>query len=116
MSTEHIRSCHRSGAPASRSARCASLEGEIADHLGYDKGDAQAKDGVNHRNGSRVKTVLTEVGPVEIAVPREPAARRSASPSTPRTPLCRSQYGDVPSAYAAQGLTHSPNAAAAWRG
>ncbi len=47
------------------------LEGEIADHLGYDKGDARAKEGPNHRNGSRAKTVLTEVGPVDVAVPRD---------------------------------------------
>jgi transposase-like protein len=47
------------------------LEGEITDHLGYDKGDAKAKAGANHRNGSRAKTVLTDVGPVEITVPRD---------------------------------------------
>ncbi|PZF82548.1 IS256 family transposase [Micromonospora deserti] len=47
------------------------LEGEITDHLGYDKGDVRAKEGSNHRNGSRVKTVLTDVGRVEIDVPRD---------------------------------------------
>jgi putative transposase len=47
------------------------LEGEITDHLGYDRGDAEAKTGSNHRNGVRAKTVLTEIGPVEIAVPRD---------------------------------------------
>jgi putative transposase len=47
------------------------LEGEISDHLGYDKGDPAGKNGGNSRNGVRAKTVLTEVGPVELAVPRD---------------------------------------------
>ncbi|MFF4283687.1 IS256 family transposase [Streptomyces kronopolitis] len=47
------------------------LEGEITDHLGYDKHDPAGKDGGNSRNGKRSKTVLTEVGPVEITVPRD---------------------------------------------
>jgi putative transposase len=49
----------------------AALEGEITDHLGYDKGDPAGKNGQNSRNGSRGKTVLTEVGPVELVVPRD---------------------------------------------
>ena len=47
------------------------LEGEINDHLGYGKHDAAGRDGGNSRNGQRAKTVLTEVGPVEIDVPRD---------------------------------------------
>jgi transposase-like protein len=47
------------------------LEGEITDHLGYDRHDATGRDGGNSRNGHRSKTVLTEVGPVEIDVPRD---------------------------------------------
>jgi putative transposase len=47
------------------------LDGEITDHLGYDKGDPAGKNGGNSRNGTRGKTVLTEVGPVDIAVPRD---------------------------------------------
>ncbi|MEW2386590.1 transposase [Micromonospora sp. NPDC047707] len=46
------------------------FEGEITDHLGHDKGYVKAKEGSNHRNGSRAKTVLTDVGPVEIDVAR----------------------------------------------
>ncbi len=52
----------------------AALEGEITDHLGYDKGDPAGRDGGNSRNGTRSKTVVTEIGPVEIAVPRDRAA------------------------------------------
>ena len=47
------------------------LEGEITDHLGYDKHDPAGHNGGNSRNGTRSKTVLTEVGPVEIDVPRD---------------------------------------------
>ncbi len=44
------------------------LEGEMDDHLGYAKNDPAGRDGGNSRNGKRV-TVLTEAGPVQIAVP-----------------------------------------------
>jgi putative transposase len=47
------------------------LEGEITDHLGYDKHDPAGRDGGNSRNGTRAKTVLTDVGPVQITVPRD---------------------------------------------
>ena len=49
----------------------AALEGELDDHLGYAKHDPAGRNGENSRNGRRGKTVLTEVGPVEIAVPRD---------------------------------------------
>ncbi len=51
------------------------LEGEITDHLGYDKHDPAGKNGGNSRNSTRGKTVLTDVGPVEISVPRDREAR-----------------------------------------
>lgn len=47
------------------------LEGEITDHLGYDKHDPSGRGTGNSRNGTRSKTVLTDVGPVEIDVPRD---------------------------------------------
>ena len=47
------------------------LEGELDDHLGYEKNDPAGRDGGNSRNGHRAKTVLTEAGPVEISVPRD---------------------------------------------
>ena len=49
----------------------AAFEGEIADHLGYDKHEALGRDGANSRNGYRSKTVTTDIGPVEINVPRD---------------------------------------------
>jgi transposase-like protein len=53
------------------------VEGEITDHLGYDKHDAAGRNTGNSRNGSRAKTVLTDIGPVEINVPRDPRWFRS---------------------------------------
>jgi putative transposase len=47
------------------------LEGELDDHLGYGKHDPTGRDGGNSRNGRREKTLLTEAGPVQIAVPRD---------------------------------------------
>ena len=47
------------------------LEVEMSEHLGYDKHDAAGRDGGNSRNGTRAKTVITEIGPVEIDVPRD---------------------------------------------
>jgi putative transposase len=47
------------------------LEAELGEHLGYDKHDPAGRNGANSRNGTRPKTVLTEVGPVEIEVPRD---------------------------------------------
>lgn len=55
----------------------AALEEEMADHLGYDKHDPVGRNRLNSRNGTRSKTVLTEVGPVELAVPRDREERLS---------------------------------------
>jgi len=47
------------------------LEEEMAEHLGYDKHDPVGRNHGNSRNGVQAKTVLTEIGPVEIEVPRD---------------------------------------------
>src|SRR3954471_16402014 len=49
------------------------LDGEITDHVGYGKHDPAGRGSGNTRNGSRSKTVLTDVGPVEVRVPRDAA-------------------------------------------
>jgi putative transposase len=56
------------------------LGAELSHHLGYSAGAEQPEEASNHRNGSSEKTVLTEDGPVRIAIPRLP----SASPSIER--------------------------------
>src|SRR6266550_5990234 len=58
----------------------AGLEAEMSSHLGYDKHAVEGRNGGNARNGSRSKTVLTEVGPVDIEVPRDRNA--SFAPAT----------------------------------
>ena len=47
------------------------LDAEMSEHLGYEKHDPQGRNSGNSRNGTRAKTVLTEIGPVEIEVPRD---------------------------------------------
>jgi putative transposase len=47
------------------------LEVEMDEHLGYAKHDSAGRNGGNSRNGTRSKTVITEVGPVDIEVPRD---------------------------------------------
>src|SRR5215204_1623418 len=51
----------------------AMLEGEMTDHVGYAPHDPAGHHSGNSRNGTRAKTVLTEIGPVEIDVPRDRA-------------------------------------------
>ncbi|HET9565646.1 MAG TPA: IS256 family transposase [Mycobacterium sp.] len=46
-------------------------EGEMDVHLGYAKHDPAGRDGANSRNGARAKTVLTDIGPVEVTIPRD---------------------------------------------
>jgi transposase-like protein len=46
------------------------LGAELTEHFGYEKGDPAGRGSVNSRNGSSSKTVLTEDGEIEIAVPR----------------------------------------------
>src|SRR5690349_13159314 len=49
----------------------AGLEVEMEEHLGYPKHAVEGRNGGNSRNGTRSKTVLTEIGPVELDVPRD---------------------------------------------
>ncbi len=39
------------------------LQEEMSEHLGYDKHDPVGRNRENSRNGTRTKTVLTEIGP-----------------------------------------------------
>ena len=61
------------------------------DHLGSAKHDPARRDGGNSRNGTRTKQLLTDVGPVEVAIPRDrdgSLSRRSwasANAASPRS-------------------------------
>src|SRR5262245_45789583 len=47
------------------------LEAELDEHLGHPKHAVSGRSTGNSRNGTREKTVLTEVGEVELDVPRD---------------------------------------------
>jgi hypothetical protein len=48
----------------------AALEAAMSEHLGYEKHDPVGRNHGNSRNGVRSKTVLTEIGPVEVGAAR----------------------------------------------
>ena len=47
------------------------LAEEMTGHLGYEKHDPAGRGSGNSRNGTTPKTVLTDVGAVDLAVPRD---------------------------------------------
>ena len=49
-------------AQVTRAVLQAALEAEMADHLGYDRGETPPAGTANERNGSSAKTVRTEIG------------------------------------------------------
>src|SRR6202166_2115463 len=49
------------------------LGAELSEHLGYEKGDPAGRGSGNSRNGTSAKTVLTDDGEIDIAVPRDRA-------------------------------------------
>ncbi|MEV5555843.1 transposase, partial [Nonomuraea wenchangensis] len=81
------------------------LEGEITDHLGYDRHDPAGKNSGNSRNGSRTKTVVTDVGTVEVRVPRDVAG--TFEPQLVRKRQRRlSGVDEMVLSLSAKGLTH----------
>jgi len=49
------------------------LQAELTEHLGYRAHDVAGKGSGNSRNGHTAKTVQTEVGPIDVRVPRDRA-------------------------------------------
>jgi transposase-like protein len=47
------------------------LEVEMADHVGYDRGDPMSRNGSNSRNGSTETTITADVGKVTVQMPRD---------------------------------------------
>ena len=80
------------------------LEVEMTDHLGYERHVAAGRNTGNSRNGSTPKTVTTEIGQVELRVPRDRNA--SFEPVTVRKGQRRLDglSGNVISLYA-KGMT-----------
>jgi len=51
----------------------AALDGELTEHLGYEPYDPAGHNSGNARSGTRTKTLITEIGPISIEVPRDRA-------------------------------------------
>jgi hypothetical protein len=49
------------------------LHVELADHVGYEKGDPEAHLYPNSRNGASAKTMASQVGDVDLDIPRDRA-------------------------------------------
>ena len=86
------------------------LEGEITDHLGYDKHTKGASADGNARNGTRSKTVLTKAGPVTIGVPRDRAGTFTPQVVGKRQRRLGS-IEDIVLSLSARGMTHGDIAA-----
>jgi putative transposase len=86
------------------------LEGEITDHVGYDKHDPEGRGSGNSRNGHRAKSVLTDIGPVEVRVPRDVAG--TFEPQIVRKRQRRlTGVDELVLSLSARGLTHGEIAA-----
>jgi putative transposase len=82
-----------------------SLEAELTEHLGYEPHDPAGHHSGNSRNGTRTKTVLTEIGPVKIEVPRD----RAGSFEPVMVPKRKRRLNGVDAlvcSLSAKGLTH----------
>jgi putative transposase len=83
----------------------AALEAEMTDHVGYQPYDPAGHHSGNSRNGMRSKTVITDIGPVVLDVPRD----RDASFQPVIVPKRRRRLGGVDQmvlSLSAKGLTH----------
>lgn len=47
------------------------MEAEMTDHLGYEKHDTASKKTTNTRNGKSSKSIKTQIGEVDISIPRD---------------------------------------------
>jgi transposase-like protein len=73
------------------------LEVELSDHLGYELHDPAGRGSGNSRNGMSRKRVTTDVGDVELAVPRDrngtfdPQSARPHARQPTVHPACRAR-------------------------
>jgi putative transposase len=81
------------------------LEAELDEHLGYGPYDPAGRHSGNSRNGTRPKTVLTDIGPIDLDVPRD----RAATFEPVIVPKRKRRLGGVDQlvcSLSARGLTH----------
>lgn len=83
----------------------AALEGEMTEHVGYECHDRAGHHSGNNRNGTRPKTVITDIGPIDIDVPRD----RNGTFQPVIVPKRKRRLGGVDQmvlSLSAKGLTH----------
>lgn len=83
----------------------AGLEAELTEHVGYAPYDPAGHHSGNSRNGTRAKTVVTDIGPIEIDVPRD----RAGTFEPVIVPKRQRRLGGVDQmvlSLSAKGLTH----------
>jgi putative transposase len=81
------------------------LEAELDEHLGYGPYDPAGHHSGNSRNGTRSKTVLTDIGPIGLDVPRD----RAGTFEPVIVPKRKRRLGGVDQlvcSLSARGLTH----------
>jgi putative transposase len=81
------------------------LEAEMTEHVGYEAHDPAGHNSGNSRNGTRPKTILTEIGPIELDVPRD----RNSSFAPIVVPKRKRRLGGLDQmvlSLSAKGLTH----------
>jgi transposase-like protein len=84
------------------------LEGELTEYLGYDPCDPAGRHSGKSRNDTR-KTVLNEVGPIELEVSRDRAGSFEPVPKRPRR-----LNGVDALVWSTKGLTHGEICAHMW--
>jgi putative transposase len=81
------------------------LEAEMSECLGYEAHDPAGHNSGNSRNGTRTKTVLTDIGPVELDVPRDRAGEFEPV-IVPKRKRRLSGVDTMVCSLSAKGLTH----------
>jgi putative transposase len=83
----------------------AGLEAEMTEHVGYEPYDPAGHHSGNSRNGTRTKTVITDIGPVELEVPRDRAGTFTPV-IVPKRPRRLGGVDEMVLSLSAKGLTH----------
>jgi putative transposase len=80
------------------------LDEELTDHLGYERGDPAGRGSGNSRNGTTPKRVLTDIGAVDLEVPRDRAG--SFTPAiVPKGTTRLAKFNENIVAFYAQGMS-----------
>ncbi len=81
------------------------LQAELTEHVGYEPYDPAGHNSGNSRNGTRSKTVITEIGPIELEVPRDRAGTFEPV-IVPKRKRRLSGVDQMVLSLSAKGLTH----------